>query len=218
MSSKTPRESVTTPIGAAFFSALTRPDEKYKRLKCDLIYDPDDPALEALRERMQAFGEQHFDTLVPAKAQAYEIPVEITLPIRDHTDKEGKSTGDLMLRTGCKGYWPSGERKFLNFVDCAMPQPNTIESPNEPGNGSKLRIGCSMVANYIARPDQDVKKYGGPLGNYYVTLYPQVVQIVEHVAGGGQTASDFDMGGIEGGFQVAKPAEGELEKPSGADY
>lgn len=206
MAQKRPRENVTTPIGRSLFASLTAPDMRWDKVDgkhtVGLVVDPNDQNVIAFREKLEAFGERCRHLIPDDHLERTKEPIPLQLPFRDDVDRDKNPTGDVVIRVQGKAQYRTSDGKVVPrrviFVDAKKQK---VPNPPEPGNGSLLRMGCTMVANYVARKPEDIKKYGGPEGELWVSLYPEVCQIIELVAGSA-TPEAFDLDDVDGGWSV----------------
>lgn len=186
-------KAITSPRGLAVYPHLNRPDTKFDpdgHYKTGLKLDPSDEKvsefLEGIRDQENRAALQHaMETTGKKKAQLRQA----ASVIKEEEDDDGKPTGFVILnfKTKAKGKSKSGEEwtRKLAIVDHKL-QPLDANV----GGGSTIRVAFN------------IKPYFMPTTGYGVSLYLNMVQVIDLVTFGA---------GAEELFEEEEPSVDELE-------
>ena len=186
---KRQRLSIITPIGIAAWPSLDRPDTRNDPdgvYNVDIVLPPNDPGLVKLHEDLKDFGERaRVDTGAPADA-----PMKIS--IANHKNKEGKETGNKIIRCKQKAAYRDKNNPQLPPVVKSIGIVDSNKDPIIPvpriGSGSKLRVIGYASANYVQ-------------GIQYVSVKIHGVQLIEFVEIGAFGRGDeYGLEAVEGGY------------------
>lgn len=181
---KNPTQKFLTPVGTFAYPWIDKPSTNFDPdgvYQADVVLPPGG-ALDKFRAELEEFG---------ARA-AVELghEGEADIPIKPHKakDPDGNKveTGDFAIRTKLKAVTRRPDAPPIER------RPKVVDAKTKPivpvpkiGGGTKGRIAGQARASVVK-------------GQLYVTLYMDVVQIVELVQFGDRDPAEFGMGEIEG--------------------
>lgn len=214
---KKPRLAFTTPTGFAVWPFLNTPHTKHAKkdtdgvFKVDLAFDDDDPAVKAVRKKLEAFQKEarasEWGKRYCKKAYPTHLPL---VPEKGEEDDEGvrPKTGRTLIRTKLGQYVSAGKGKGLReqriqFYDTRPQMIGTSSDPDAPrvGAGSMLRVSVDAV------PNIDTTQ-GDP--RLTITLYIAGIQIVKlEEWGKTDPIQSHGMDAVDDGYVATLTGQGE---------
>lgn len=188
---------VAIPEGIASWPSLDSPNTNFDDdgvYCCDVVLDPDDPALKAFDRQLSEFGDKWWAQLIEEGAGVSD-DTRFHLPIKAQKDKDKKPTGKMLVKAKMKAKLrlSEGEPSVDQRPLIVGPDARPMEPVPRIAGGSTVRVGADAKCTYMEGTD-----------DFYVSLVLRSVQVIDLVEYGAVTEAQYADYGIE---PVETPAE-----------
>lgn len=186
-----------TPTGSAKWLDIVTPkvygggqptDAEPGRYQATIMLDPDQDSTQQFLDDLRRAADDAFEAKMEemGRPKGHKKLEDGFLPVTDDTDKEGRETGMLLVKAGCKAgglrkdKTPWKKRIPITYRSTADKEA-AEESGAAPGYGSKIRFSFDLLPYEM----QGTKMWR-------ISLQLRAVHVVDYVpAGGNNTENDF---------------------------
>jgi len=199
MSKKT-RKTYTTPVGAAKFAWLTKPDTKFNadgEYRTELLLEPADAEglIEAIDVAIEAQKEKVVEDLKAKGKKGKALDIKMSAkPYKDDEDADGNDTGLISFRFKMKAKVTSKKGDVITM------SPAIFDSQNKPMKNTPIFSGSTIQVAYELFP------YYTAMAGCGVSLRLKAVRVIELVSTN-QDGSGYFGDAAEGGYEYEEQAQ-----------